>query len=317
MFDIIALGELLIDFTHFNCNADNPVFEANPGGAPCNVLAMLAKLNKKTAFMGKVGDDMFGQQLKAALIKASISCQGLILDKNFNTTLAFVKNLPDGDRQFSFYRTNSADTQLTEDEIDIDLIKNTRLFHFGSLSLTHASARSATMAAVTAAKNNDVIISFDPNLREALWDNMDNAKQRIIWGVQNCNILKLSKEELVFISGSANIDFASKEILSTYDNIKLLLITDGKKGSVAYYENLKLCCAASSHKAIDTTGAGDTFFACCLNTVLENGLSNLTEAVLQNMLCFASAAAGLITTRKGAMSQMPEFNEIIKNVSFI
>lgn len=315
MYDVVALGELLIDFTSCQSSqSSNPVFEANPGGAPCNVLAMLAQLGKNTAFIGKVGEDMFGLQLKEALENANISCEGLVLDKKFNTTLAFVNNLPDGDRQFSFYRTDGADTHLSSDEIKANMIISAKLFHFGSLSLTHTSAREATHTAIQIAKDNKVLVSFDPNLREVLWSNLDIAKQQILWGMQHCHVLKLSKEELAFVTNKADVHIAAKEILALYNNIKLLLITDGKHGSYGFYNDTNLHCPASAHKAIDTTGAGDTFFACCLNKVLETGLDNLTTPILEEMLRFASTAAGIITTRKGAMALMPSVADIMQSM---
>ena len=180
MYDVIALGELLVDFTN-NGTSDqgNMLFEANPGGAPCNVLAMLAKLGKKTAFIGKVGNDMFGAMLKETIERVGISSKELKVDKNVNTTLAFVHTFPDGDRAFSFYRNPGADMMLTEDEVDDTFVQSTKIFHFGTLSMTHENVRNATKKAVKAAKKNGSLISFDPNLREPLWESLEEAKKQI------------------------------------------------------------------------------------------------------------------------------------------
>ena len=202
MYDVIALGELLVDFTN-NGTSDqgNMLFEANPGGAPCNVLAILAKLGKKTAFIGKVGNDMFGAMLKGTIERVGISSKELKVDKNVNTTLAFVHTFPDGDRAFSFYRNPGADMMLTEDEVDDTFVQSTKIFHFGTLSMTHENVRNATKKAVKAAKKNGSLISFDPNLREPLWESLEEAKKQMEYGFEQCDILKISDNEIQFITG--------------------------------------------------------------------------------------------------------------------
>ena len=234
MYDVIALGELLVDFTN-NGTSDqgNMLFEANPGGAPCNVLAMLAKLGKKTAFIGKVGNDMFGAILKETIERVGISSKELKVDKNVNTTLAFVHTFPDGDRAFSFYRNPGADMMLTEDEVDDTFVQSTKIFHFGTLSMTHENVRNATKKAVKAAKKNGSLISFDPNLREPLWESLEEAKKQMEYGFEQCDILKISDNEIQFIAGIEDYDQGVLYLQNKYE-IPLILLTMGKKGSRAY-----------------------------------------------------------------------------------
>ena len=201
-FDVTALGELLIDFTQ-NGHSDqgNFLMEANPGGAPCNVLAMLCKLGKKTAFIGKVGDDFLGRHLKEVVETVGIDARNLLLDKEVHTTLAFVHTYPDGDRDFSFYRNPGADMCLRADEICQELIQQSKIFHFGSLSLTHPGVREATKKAVLIAKENGCMISYDPNLRPPLWNTLEEAKEQITFGVAQCDILKISDNEIQWLTG--------------------------------------------------------------------------------------------------------------------
>ena len=201
-FDVCALGELLIDFTENGISENgNPIMEANPGGAPCNVLAMLNKQGYKTAFIGKVGNDIFGRQLKAVVREAGINTDGLVTDESVNTTLAFVHTLPGGDREFSFYRNPGADMMLSESDIDYKLVQNSRIFHFGSLSMTGEICEAATKKAVETAKGSGAIISFDPNLRENLWDSLDKAREKIAYGISECDILKISDNEIQWFTG--------------------------------------------------------------------------------------------------------------------
>ena len=291
-FDVNALGELLIDFTENGSSAQgNPMLEANPGGAPCNVLAMLEKLGKKTAFIGKVGNDMFGTQLKNAVEEVGIDTRNLVIDNEVHTTLAFVHTYPDGDRDFSFYRNPGADMMLTKDEIQEDLIRDSRIFHFGTLSSTHEGVREATRYAIDVAKEAGCIVSFDPNLRPPLWKSLDN--------------------EVEFLFGTTDYDKGAALLKEKY-NIPLILITLGKDGSRAYYKDMKVEAAPFlQEKTIETTGAGDTFCASSLNYVLEHGLDNLTEENLKELLTFANAAASLITTRKGALRVMSTKEEVL------
>ena len=311
-FDVVALGELLIDFTENGVSSQgNPLFEANPGGAPCNVLAMLTKLGKQTAFIGKVGEDMFGAQLRSVAKAAGICTDALAADKDVRTTLAFVKTLPGGDRDFSFYRNPGADMMLTCEEIPEDMVAGTRIFHFGTLSLTHEPVRSATVKAVALAKTAGAVISFDPNLRPPLWSSQEEAKEQIAWGLARCDVLKIADNELEFMTGETDFDKGAAILRAQYPNIKLLNVTAGAEGSYSYYADAKTF--QPSFKlggTIETTGAGDTFCACVLNFILEHGLDGLTGTDLGQMLRFANAAAYLVTTKKGAIRSMPEPEQI-------
>lgn len=312
IYDVVALGELLIDFIQYGkSEAEHPVFEANPGGAPCNVLAMLAGLGKKCGFVGKVGKDQFGYQLKQAVEAAGVDTAGLIMDEMIPTTLAFVHTFPDGDRDFSFYRNPGADMMLTAEELNRGLIADTKIFHFGTLSSTHDGVREATRAAVQMAKESGALISFDPNLRPPLWDSLDHAKEEISYGFGQCDILKISDNEVEFMFGTTDYDQAAGKLQEMY-HIPLILITLGKDGSRAYYKGMKVEAAPFLQEhTIETTGAGDTFCASVLYHVLEfGGVDDLDEEKLRRMLTFANAAASLITTRKGALSVMPKKDEV-------
>lgn len=316
LFDVTALGELLIDFTENGTSSQgNPLLEANPGGAVCNVLAMLGRLGKKTAFIGKVGQDMFGTQLKNAVEEVGIDTRALFMDEEVHTTLAFVHTYPDGDRDFSFYRNPGADMMLTKDEVPADLIQNSRLFHFGTLSSTHEGVREATRHAIEIAKNAGCLITFDPNLRPPLWNSLEDARREIEYGMTKCDVLKISDNEVEFLFGTTDYDKGAALIREKY-NIPLVLITMGKKGSRAYYKDMRMEAASFlQENTIETTGAGDTFCASILNYVLEHGLESLTEENLLEMLTFANAAASLITTRKGALRVMPSRQEVIDFIS--
>lgn len=310
-FDVTALGELLIDFTESGKSPQgNPLVEANPGGAPCNVLAMLNKLGKKTAFIGKVGNDAFGRQLSEAVGKSGTDISGLVTDNDVHTTLAFVHTLSGGEREFSFYRNPGADMMLRKDEVKEDIIKSARIFHFGTLSLTHDSVREATRYAVDIAKKNNLLVSFDPNLRKPLWNSLNDAKVQIEYGLSKCDILKISDNELEFIAGTCDYQKGAKILQDTY-KIPIVFVTMGKEGSLACYKDVIVFKETFSDiKPIEKTGAGDTFTACAINYILDNGLDNLSENNLSELLTFANAAASIITTRKGALNSMPEREEI-------
>lgn len=312
-YDVVALGELLIDFTENGLSGQgNPLLEANPGGAPCNVLAMLNRLGKKTAFIGKVGNDQFGKMLKEVVEESGTDVSGLAMDEQVHTTLAFVHTFPDGDREFSFYRNPGADMMLTKEEVDPELIKKARIFHFGTLSSTHAGVREATRYAIDVAKENGLLVSFDPNLREPLWESLDQAKEEILYGMSKCDILKISDNEMEFMTGTTDYNKGVEMLREQFD-IPLICVTLGKEGSRAFYKDMIVEAAPFVREdTIETTGAGDTFEACTLNYILEHGLEDLTEENLKEMLTFANAGASIITTRKGALKVMPEKEEIEK-----
>ena len=306
------MGEMLIDFTlNGQSEQGNNLFEACPGGAPCNVLAMLNKLGRKTAFIGKVGEDQFGRLLKGTIDELGIETKGLILDKEIHTTLAFVHTFPDGDREFSFYRKPGADMMLTEDEVDYDLIRQSRIFHFGTLSMTDEPVRSATKKALEVAKEAGCLITFDPNLRPPLWNSLDDAKKQMEYGFQYCDMLKISDNEIQFVSGKEDYDEGIRYLRDKY-NIPLIFLTMGKDGSRAYYKDMRVERKGFQVKAIETTGAGDTFCGCSIHGLLTHGLEGLTEENLGDMLTYANAGAALITMKKGAIRSMPEPENITK-----
>ena len=310
-YDVTALGELLIDFTENGTSAQgNPVLEANPGGAPCNVLSMLNRLGHKTNFIGKIGKDMFGDQLEAALKEVGIGTEGLMRDDEVHTTLAFVHTASDGDREFSFYRNPGADMMLSENDVDAEQIKNSTIFHFGSLSMTDEVCRKATRKAIAIAEEAGILMSYDPNLREPLWKSMDLAKEQISYVLEHCQILKISDNEIQWLTGREDYDEGIAMVQEKY-NIPLILLSLGRTGSRAYTKNCRVEVPAFiQENTIETTGAGDTFGACILHYVLEHGWKEYSEEELKEMLTFANAAASIVTTRKGALRVMPTKEEV-------
>ena len=313
IYDVVALGELLIDFTQNGVSSQgNTLFECNPGGAPCNVLALLQKMKKKTAFIGKVGDDMFGRLLQERVAGEGIDLSGLIMSSQVNTTLAFVQTLPGGDRDFSFYRNPGADMSLEASEINTDLIAQARIFHFGTLSMTHEGVEQATMKAIETAKNSGCLLSFDPNLREPLWSSLNKAKEKIAYGMSVCDILKISDNEIEFMTGEKDIDKGMQILIDKYQP-QIAFATLGKDGSKAYYQGMTVFeKGVENPNTIETTGAGDTFMGCALKFILEHGLEQLQEEELHELLRFANAAASLITTKKGALCVMPSKEEVME-----
>lgn len=309
--DVTALGELLIDFTENGVSGQgNPLFEANPGGAPCNVLAMLSRMGHKTAFIGKVGRDFFGEQLKSAIQELGINADYLQMDEKVHTTLALVHTFPDGDRDFSFYREPGADMMLTEEEVPAELLADTKIFHFGTLSMTHEGVRRATKKAVALAKQSGALISFDPNLRPPLWKNLDEAKEQVLYGLEHCHILKISDNEIQWLTGEEDYTAGANWIYNRFCT-PLILVSMGKEGSRAYYQGRVVEAKPYLREnTIETTGAGDTFCGCVLHYIAEHGLKDLTDGDLAEMLDFANCAASLITTRKGALRVMPTEEEI-------
>ena len=311
-FDVTALGELLVDFTENGISAQgNTLLEANPGGAPCNVLAMLKNLGKKTEFIRKIGNDALGKMLKKTVEDQGICIDNLVEDEEIHTTLAFVHSDKDGDRSFSFYRNPGADLMLQWEEINVDFLVNTKIFHFGTLSMTEEEIKNVTKKAVQKAKENGVLISFDPNFRPPLWKDMEDARQQMWYGIGQCDILKISDDEILFLTGTKDIDEGIARIREK-SHAKLICATMGKNGSKVYYKGKTVFGRPFLRKdTIETTGAGDTFMACVLNTVLEKGLEQLTQESLTEMLLFANAASSIITTRKGALKVMPQRQEIL------
>lgn len=311
MCDIVALGELLIDFTPAGISATgNELFERNPGGAPANVLAAVTKLGGSGAFIGKVGDDQFGHFLKATLDGRGICTDGLKLSKEANTTLAFVHLDSNGDRSFSFYRKQGADTMLEESDIDYDLIDNTSIFHFGSLSMTDEPARTVTFKAVEYAKARGKTISYDPNWRPLLWKDNETAHKWMLSGFKYADIVKLSGEELEFLMGTSDLERGSEELLKM--GIKLVVITLGPRG--CFYR----CADGSGYiktydtKVVDTTGAGDAFFGGTLYRISRSSepLNALKRHTVEEILDFANAVGSMCAAKKGAIPAMPSMEEV-------
>lgn len=318
MLDVTVLGEILIDFTPAGTSPQgNICFERNPGGAPANVAVCVSKLGGKAGFIGKAGDDMFGHFLSSVLEDNGVDISGLKFSKEANTTLAFVQLDENGDRSFSFYRNPGADTTLDTSEVNYDLIKNSKVFHFGSLSLTNEPVRSATRAAVKYARENGCIISYDPNLRPPLWESMELAKEQIESMMEFCDILKISEEEMEFLTGEKNLDKGTEEIYKKY-GMKLILVTRGSKG--CYYrfkDHTGAMGTFEKFKAVDTTGAGDSFLGGFLYSMLSRGISDpdkLDIEQLEDILTFSNATASLCITKKGAIPAMPDLNSVMKVV---
>lgn len=312
--DIVALGELLIDFATKTVNDDGyPTMEAHPGGAPANFLAALTKFGRKTALLGKVGNDAFGKMLIGTLDKAGIDTRGIVIDPRWFTTLAFVTFDESGDRSFSFARKPGADTQLSFEELDLSLIDEAKAFHFGSLSLTDEPARFTTYRAVAYAKSRNKLITYDPNLRKPLWNDMDECKRQLLWGLSQADIVKISDEEVEFLFGM-DIEAGAKYILDNY-NVKLVFVTCGADG--CFFKNATAegkIPSLSGIKVIDTTGAGDIFGGSAIWKLMQLDKSpdslNLDE--LTDIVRFACTSAGLSTTRSGGISSVPEYEAVLK-----
>lgn len=312
MFDITALGELLIDFTPFAAlDGTKGVFERNPGGAPANVLVASKRLGCSAAFIGMVGNDQFGMFLKDILDKCGVCTRGLRLTDKAKTTLAFVHLNEAGDRSFSFYRDSGADIMLTAQDVDYELIGNSRIFHFGSLSMTDEPCRSATLSALKYAKKKHIIISYDPNLRPSLWRSLEEAKSAIMEGLGYADILKVSEEELEFISGTADLEKGTELLYRA--GVGAVFVTMGEKGCFYRYKGGFGAVDGFKVNTVDTTGAGDAFLGAVLYKILKLGWKNINRidaAGFEAILRFANAAGALTTTKKGAIPAMPDINEV-------
>lgn len=311
MKDVTALGELLIDFTpEGKSEQGNPGYVANPGGAPGNVLVSLSCLGMQTEFIGCVGNDNFGDFLVSTLQSKGVQTNGIVYS-NVNTTLAFVHIDELGDRSFSFYRQPGADMMLAKEDIDLRLISNSRILHVGSISMTHEPSREATLTAVKYAKRNNVVISFDPNLRPLLWDTLDVAKERILTIMNYADVVKVSEEELEFLTGTKDISIGAKQIFDEF-NLSLLFITLGDKGSFSYNNHGLVFVPGFSINAVDTTGCGDAFFSGVLYQLLKYELIHevLPVEALEQILQFGNAMGAYVAQRKGGIPSMPTLCKI-------
>ncbi len=309
--DITALGELLIDYTPMGKSpAGMEVFEQNPGGAPANVLACAAKLGNKTAFIGKVGKDMQGQFLINTLKNASIDTSGIITDENFFTTLAFVSLNEKGERSFSFARKPGADTQIKSDEVSLSLINSSKIFHFGSLSLTDEPVREATVFAVNVAKLADCIISYDPNYRPLLWENSQQAAEQMRSVIKYVDCMKISDEETELLSGHKEPAKAAEALVS--QGVPLVVVTLGKEGSLFATKDGTTQISGFKADVVDTTGAGDSFWGAFLYMLVNSGKKpqQLSMDEIKQMCLFANAAAAICVGKRGAIPALPELKEI-------
>lgn len=314
MYDVIALGELLIDFTPKTVEGENDYFQKNAGGAPANVLAALSKQGKNTMFIGKVGNDSFGTYLADVLLANGISTEGLVFSDMENTTLAFVELDNKGDRNFTFYRKPGADMMLSENEINYDLFNGAKIFHCGSISSTHEPSRQATLTALAHAKENGLLISFDPNLRLPLWPNTDSAKEMISSLIPYADILKISEEELVFLTGTDDLAEGARQIYEKY-RTSLICITLGDKGCFYRAGAKSGFVNAFNVHTVDTTGAGDAFLGGVLNGILEEStpLQELSDTQLAAIIKLGNAMGSLATTKRGGIPSMPT-REAVRNL---
>ena len=316
MIDVVALGELLIDFATQGTDADGyPTMAAHPGGAPANFLAALTKFGAKTALMGKVGTDTFGKLLLSTLRDAGIDTRGMIETDEVFTTLAFVTFDQHGDREFAFSRKPGADTCIRFEELDLSLIDEAKVFHFGTLSLTDEPARSATYQAVAYAKSKGKLITFDPNLRKPLWKDLDTCKEQMLWGIRQADVMKISDEEVEFLFG-IGVEEGAAHILKEF-GVKLVFVTCGADG--CYFSNgiaTGKVPTLSGIQVKDTTGAGDIFGGSAVWKLLQLGKAPeaLTEEELRDVVRFACASAGLSTTRPGGISSVPSCEEVLSRM---
>ena len=312
MFDIIAVGELLIDFTPIK-NEYGIFFKENPGGAPCNMLTMAQKLGSKTAFIGKVGKDQFGIQLGKVLKAQDIDISGLVYSEEYNTTLAFVHLDEGGDRSFSFYRNGCADVMLEKSEVDYTLLDKTRALHFGSLSFTNEPSRSTVLDIVEYARKKGKLISYDPNYRPALWASEAAAIKGMRTGLEYADIIKVSEEEAVLLTGEDDFYKAAERLYK--DGIKLVCVTLGEKGSFYYHKNGHGIVNGYKSKVVDTTGAGDSFFGATMHQILQrNGLNELTAQDLNEIFSFSNAAASICIENFGGIPSIPSKEDVLKRL---
>jgi fructokinase len=314
IYDITAVGESLIDVVVKRDNSGGLSMEGNPGGAPLNAMAAATKLGCSAAFIGKLSTDSFGRLLLDTIRSSGISDEGVVFTNSEPTTLAIVTLDSRGDRSFSFYREHTADVELQSSEINLDLIKRSCILHFGSVSMTCEPSRSATLSAAKFAKENGVLVSYDPNLRERLWDNLGEARMVILEGMELADIVKVSEEELLFLTGTDDITAGAKRLMERY-SMKILAVTLGAKGAIVFGNGI--CSAQPTYdkvKTIDTTGAGDAFWGAFLRCVVksEKSITELTQEDLESFLDFANAAGSISTTKLGAIPALPTVAEVEK-----
>lgn len=310
MIDITAVGEILIDLTQSGKNELGiPVFAANPGGAPANLAVAAARLGASTAFIGKVGTDSFGTFLRSTLIENNVDVTGMVTDLRNRTTLAVVALDKFGERTFSFYRDPSADVNLKAEEISEEQLKNTKFLHFGSVSLTTDPARSATLYAAKTAKAHGALISYDPNYRASLWSDEATAIERMLEPLEMVDVLKVSDEELPLLTGTENLEEGSAILAAK--GVRLVLVTLGANGAFYRFDCRTGHIPGVKVKVGDTNGAGDTFFGATLAQLAKfDSLDNITTEQLEQIIAVSNKAAGITTSRHGAIPAMPSYAEV-------
>lgn len=306
--DILAVGELLMDMTPVKTEA-GICFKANPGGAPCNMLAMAQSMGAQTAFIGKVGNDQFGQELRETLISANINVEGLVMSDDVPTTLAFVHLAENGDRSFSFYRKGCADVMLTTDEVNYELVDQAGLVHFGSLSFTNEPSKSTVLNLLDYAKSKGKLISYDPNYRPALWSSKEAALEGMRLGFKYADIIKVSDEEAVLITGEKDLEKAAKYFFDL--GIKLVTITLGSEGTLYYYRGGCEIVAGFKADVKDTTGAGDSFFGAVVSQLINIDLENISNDDLKNMIRVGNAAASIVIEGYGGIPSIPSKEKVL------
>lgn len=319
-YDVVALGEFLIDFTPAgNTDSGMKLFEQNPGGAPVNMLTAAGKAGLKTAFIGKVGDDMHGNFLIETAKQAGIETKGIVVDDTVFTTLAFVTLDENGEREFSFARKPGADTMLCYKEIDTELLRDTKVFHIGSLSLTDEPARTTTFQAVKEAKKNGALISYDPNYRAPLWSSKENAMERMKSILPFVDIMKLSDEETSLLTPFADPDEAAEYLLGR--GVRLVAVTLGSEGVLICSrdgsEIISRRVPGFASHVVDTTGAGDSFWGAFVSQLVRAGkrLEEFSIDELAEYARYGNAVASLCVEKRGGLRSIPEESEAMERLT--
>jgi len=313
-FDIVAIGELLIDFTSKSLDGET-CFTPHPGGAPCNFLTMAVRFGTTAAFIGKVGNDSFGKMLKSVIEKEGINTSNLILSQDYPTTLAFVHLDKEGDRSFSFYRNQTADVMIRADEINLDLVRHAGIVHFGSLSFTNEPARSAVLSVLEEARLMNKVISYDPNYRPLLWHSEEEARESMLMGFEYATVVKVSEEELTLLSGENDYILGTQKLMNF--GPKLIVVTLGDKGVFYYTHQFNGIVSGYKTIAVDTTGAGDIFFGALMAQISIKGeaIETINEQHLREMLLKANASASLCIETYGGIPSVPTIERVIERLN--